>query len=151
MDLEDVFRSHQKEIYVYLYRVLGDPHVAEDLAQETFARACSSALRFGGRSSIRTWLFAIARNVVADHFRRRPNESAGTPVPEVSVGGDEARVDAEHVLASLPLLSREAIVLCDVLGLSPGEAATAIGVSSNAFRVRLHRARGQFRRAYDGE
>jgi len=39
MELEELFRAHQKEVYVYLLRVVGDEHLAEDLAQETFLRA----------------------------------------------------------------------------------------------------------------
>jgi RNA polymerase sigma-70 factor (ECF subfamily) len=151
VDLEQIFRAHQKEIFVYFLRTLGDRDRAEDLAQETFVRACGSALRFRGDSSVRTWVFSIARRVLVDHYRRRAPEVLTEP-PEQPRSADPAeRLDVERALALLPVAAREAIVLCDVVGLSPGEAATAIGLNANAFRVRLHRARQQFREVYGNE
>ena len=73
-------------------------------------------------------------------------------LPEGSRSTDEAtRLDVERTLAALPIALREAIVLCDVVGLSPSEAADATGLTANAFRVRLHRARKQFREVYGDE
>lgn len=152
MDLEEIFRSHQKEIYVYFLRLTGNPALAEDLGQETFARACSSAVVFRGDSSVRTWLFAIARRTFVDHLRRPgPATEALDTTPVSSASDPTDRVAIEQALASLPLSSRESIVLCDVLGLSPSEAARIVRVTPNAFRVRLHRARGQFREVYGDE
>ena len=64
MELEDVFRSQQRGIYAYFSRTLGDRHAAEELTPETFYRACVAALGFRGDSSVRTWLFGIARKVL---------------------------------------------------------------------------------------
>lgn len=148
MDLEEVFRAHQKEVFVYFLRSLSDRNRAEDLAQETFTRACSSALLYRGGASVRTWLFSIARNTLVDHYRRRGVEVLTEP-PERATSGDMGvRHDVEETLAALPVISRDAIVLCDVIGLSPAEAAGACGITANAFRVRLHRARVQFREVY---
>ena len=147
VDLEMVFRAHQREIYVYFLRTLGDTAVAEDLAQDTFLRAWSAAVRFRGESSVRTWLFSIARRVLVDHFRkRRPTETLDDDAVAPEAGFTS--VDIEAVLSSLPPAHREAIVLSDVLGLSPTEAAEVVGVTPNALRVRLHRARTAFRQAY---
>jgi RNA polymerase sigma-70 factor, ECF subfamily len=149
MDLEEIFRLHQKEIYVYFLRTTGNRPLAEDLGQETFARACSAAVLFRGDSSIRTWLFAIARRVMVDHIRRRGPETAALDVAHEDRAGDPSeRLAIEQALQSLATSSREAIVLCDVLGLSPAEAAEITGLTANAFRVRLHRARAQFREVY---
>lgn len=153
MELEDIFRAHQREIFMYLYRTLGNRQLAEDLAQETFLRACSSALRFRGESSPRTWLFVIARRTLADHFRRRaPEVLLAEPADEAAIVPDHAqRLAVEEALATLPLLLREAVVLCDVLGFAPAEAAELAAVTPNAFRVRLHRARTMFREVYGDE
>lgn len=151
MELEHIFRAHQKEVFVYLLRTVGDRHLAEDLAQETFLRACRGALLYRADSSVRTWLFAIARNTLADHYRRRTPELL-QEAPEISRDIDPSqRIAIEAALKALPLVQREAVVLCDVIGLSPAEAAETTGLTANAFRVRLHRARTRFREVYGDE
>ena len=151
MDLEQIFRAHQKEIFVYFLRTVGQRELAEDLAQETFVRACRAALLYRAEASIRTWLFSIARATMADHFRKRNPEVLQDPEDTVVVSGTEKRLEVEEALAALPLASREALTLCDVLGMPQEEAATALGIDGNAFRVRLHRARRRFREVYGVE
>jgi RNA polymerase sigma-70 factor, ECF subfamily len=152
VELEDIFRAHQREIFMYLLRTVGDRRLAEDLAQDTFLRACGSAVLFRGEASPRTWLFSIARRALADHYRRRAPEvllESGSEEPAAIATHDATqRIAVEQVLAALPLAHREAIVLCDVLGFSPAEAAGLTGLTANAYRVRLHRARAQFREVY---
>jgi len=149
VDLEQIFRAHQKEIYVYFLRTTGNRHRAEDLGQETFARACSAAVLFRGDSSVRTWLFSIARRVMVDDIRRRGPASTPLETELPGPAGDPSdRLAIERALREIPISSREAIVLCDVLELSPSEAAEVTGLNANAFRVRLHRARKQFREVY---
>lgn len=148
MDLEEIFRAHQREVFVYLLRVVGDQHRAEDLAQETFVRAMESLVRYRGDASLRTWLFAIARTTMADYFRKSRRESFEEP-PEPEVAHDtQKRLEIEDALRELPPALREAIVLCDVLGFEPTEAAAVADVTANAFRVRLHRARARSREVY---
>lgn len=149
MDLAELFRAHQKEVFVYFLRTLGNRDLADDLAQETFLRACGSALLYRGRASLRTWLFAIARRVLVDHFRRRAPEVLIDPPEGRQDPGRDERLDIEDALRRLPVAAREAIILCDVLEFTPQEAAQIIGGTANAFRVRLHRARQDFRRFYD--
>ncbi|MCA1831756.1 MAG: RNA polymerase sigma factor [Actinomycetota bacterium] len=151
MDLEGIFRAHQREIFVYFLRTIGDRERAEDLAQETFLRACGSAVLYRGTASVRTWLFSIARNTLVDSYRRRSPELLGDPPDQVVEFDPVRRLEVEEALRALPILSREAIVLCDVLELSPSDAANVAGISANAFRVRLHRARDQFRKVFDHE
>ena len=149
MELEDVFRAHQQAVFAYFLRVVGNRQDAEELTQETFVRACSAALRFRGDSSVKTWLFGIARRALfeasrAGLFERRPELGE---VPATSEDVDE-RLDLEGALASLRVVDREALVMVDVLGFEPTEAAGVIGVTPEAMRVRLHRARGRLREAY---
>jgi RNA polymerase sigma-70 factor (ECF subfamily) len=151
LDLDEIFRAHQKEVFVYFLRTVGERVSAEDLAQETFIRACTSAVLFRGESSVRTWIFSIARRVLADHYRRKAPENLVEP-PEVVVESDpDSRLDIERALNRLPMPWREAVVLCDALGLSPTDAAGITGVTANAFRVRLHRARQGFREVFGGD
>jgi RNA polymerase sigma-70 factor (ECF subfamily) len=151
LELEDVFRAHQRAVFAYFLRVVGTRQDAEELTQETFVRACSAAIRFRGDSNVRTWLFGIARRVLleasrAGLFERRP------PLDEARAAAadddPDTRIDLERALSSLGVGDREALVMVDVLGFEPHDAAPILGLSADTFRVRLHRARRRFREVY---
>lgn len=149
VDVEDLFRAHQQEVYVYFLRSVGDRHVAEDLTQETFTRAFTAAVRFRGDSSLRTWLFGIARNVFLKHVSRRPPERSGLDMDVAAEDADvPTRMALQQALMRLSETDREVLTLCDVLGFEPGEAASVVKVTPNALRVRLHRARARLREEY---
>jgi len=146
-----VFRAHQRAVFAYFLRVVGNRQDAEELTQETFVRACSAAVRYRGDSSVKTWLFGIARRVLLEASRaglfERRSELDETRV-EATADDPDTRIDLERALASLGLGDREALVMVDVLGFEPSQAAEIVGVSAETFRVRLHRARRRFREAY---
>jgi RNA polymerase sigma-70 factor, ECF subfamily len=148
-DLEALFRARQREVFVYFLQTTGDALLAEELAQETFVRAFGAVARFRGDSSLRTWVFAIARNVLHKHRERAARERR-VPVagPEAEERDDAARLSVQAALASLRPADRETLVLCDVLQFTPSEAAAVLGVEPGAMRVRLHRARARFREVY---
>jgi RNA polymerase sigma-70 factor (ECF subfamily) len=150
VELEDVFRAHQRAVFAYFLRVVGNRQDAEELTQETFVRACSAALRFRGESSVKTWLFGIARRVLLEASRaglfERPPELREVAASDEDI---EERLDLEHALGSLGVVDREALVMVDVLGFEPIEAAMVLGVTPEAMRVRLHRARGRLREVYE--
>ena len=152
IDLEDIFRAHEREVFAYFLRLMGNRQDAEELAQETFVRACGASLRFRGDSSVRTWLFGIARRVFLETIRargvERPAELKDRPAEPTATGPDE-RIDLQRALASLGDADREVLVMVDVLGFEPIEVAGMVGVSPETFRVRLHRARTRMREAYD--
>jgi RNA polymerase sigma-70 factor (ECF subfamily) len=128
---------------------LGSPASAEDLTQETYARAFASLHRFAGRSSARTWLLSIARRVCADAVR------SATRVRAVRV---ESRVVADHaesvalhdLLAALDGERREAFVLTQLVGLSYAEAADVCGCPVGTIRSRVARARADLVTAFGG-
>ena len=121
---------------------LGSPADADDLTQETYARAFGSLHRFAGRSGARTWLLSIARRVCADAIRgRRPV----SPVAELEPAGRAAdpadTVSLRLLLDSLDSGFREAFVLTQVLGLTYPEAADVVGCPVGTIRSRVARAR----------
>jgi len=121
---------------------LGSPRDAEDLTQETYARAFASLHRFAARSSARTWLLSIARRVCADAIRDRRPVSLLAEVPETGRTGDPAEAVAmQMLLADLDTAFREAFVLTQILGLSYPEAADVIGCPVGTIRSRVARAR----------
>jgi RNA polymerase sigma-70 factor, ECF subfamily len=121
---------------------LGSPADAEDLSQETYARAFVSLHRFGGRSSARTWLLSIARRVCADAIRSQKPVVPMADVEPTQQSTDPAdTVSLRLLLASVDSSFREAFVLTQVLGLSYPEAADVIGCPVGTIRSRVARAR----------
>jgi RNA polymerase sigma-70 factor (ECF subfamily) len=150
-------RLSQAEVW-RLCAHLGSSRDADDLTQETYARAFGSLHRFAGRSSARTWLLSIARRVCADAIRtRRPV----TPVADVEPAGRSSdpadTVSLRLLLAGLDAPFREAFVLTQLLGLSYPEAADVAGCPVGTIRSRVARARdalvgglGEQRRRHSG-
>jgi RNA polymerase sigma-70 factor, ECF subfamily len=147
-------RATQSDVW-RLCAALGDRDSADDLTQETYLRAFGSLHRFEGRSSVRTWLLAVARRVCADALRarrRRPSLVRAEPV-DVEVGDGADRV-GEHaavgdLLARLAPDRREAFVLTQLLGLSYAEAAEVGGCPVGTVRSRVARARADLVTALD--
>ncbi|WP_375482405.1 sigma factor-like helix-turn-helix DNA-binding protein [uncultured Jatrophihabitans sp.] len=137
-------RATQADVW-RLCAALGSPQQADDLTQDTYARAFSSLHRFVGRSSARTWLLSIARRACADavrsavRSRREPPSwaSAGASVAPDHSGGVAMRM----LVSSLDPARREAFVLTQVLGLSYAEAADVLSCPIGTIRSRVARAR----------
>lgn len=143
-------RATQRDVHRFVAHLAGHAE-AEDLTQETYLRAMRSLPRFAGRSSAKTWLFAIARRVAVDHVRtlvRRPRvadledwQSTADAVLAREPAGFEDGVLLWQTLASLPLDRREAFVATQVAGLSYAEAAQVCGCPIGTIRSRVARAR----------
>src|SRR5436853_7598926 len=88
-DVREAYAAHSGELYGFAVRSLGDAGLAEEAVQETFVRAWRAGDRFDPKiGSLRTWLFAILRNVVIDLGRARSVR------PRVAEGGVEPSVEA---------------------------------------------------------
>jgi RNA polymerase sigma-70 factor (ECF subfamily) len=141
-------RATSHDVHRFLTH-LADRGDAEDLVQETYLRAMSALRRFDARAQARTWLFAIARRVAADHVRtarRRPRLAAVADWRLAAEGsGRSRRVDDEvilhHLLDGLDPDRRDAFVCTQVLGLSYAEAAQVCGCPVGTIRSRVSRAR----------
>ncbi|MFD7659633.1 RNA polymerase sigma factor SigC [Actinosynnema sp. NPDC059797] len=152
--LERFVRATQRDVWRFIAH-LADVGAADDLAQETYARALTSLRRFAGRSSARTWLLAIARRVVVDQIRTarsRPRLSAGADWAQeadrkAADTGFEGVVELNLLLDGLDPDRREALVLTQVLGLPYAEAAEVSGCPVGTIRSRVARARDDLLRA----
>jgi RNA polymerase sigma factor (sigma-70 family) len=159
---EAVYRENVASITAFFARRSHDPHVVADLTSETFVGAITSFATFDpARGGARAWLFGIARHVYVRHCEK---SSSGRDVALRLAGrraldADEVedllgRIDAERPgrelmrrWRDLPPAERLAVELVDIAGLTTKEAATALGVSSGALRIRLFRARTKLRRS----
>jgi RNA polymerase sigma-70 factor (ECF subfamily) len=128
----------------------------DDLAQEVFIRAYRSIGDFKGESSLYTWLYKIALNLCRNHYRtrgRRPvheqiGEDGSATVLEAEGGSPEDEAvrrefweELRRGLARLPEEQREAVVLCDLEGMSYEEMAEVMGVPIGTVRSRIFRGR----------
>lgn len=157
---EELYRAELDSITAFFARRSRDPMTVADLTADTFLQALRSYRTFdSARGPARPWLYAIARNV----FARRRQRDARLDEAETRAGGrrpleDEvveeliSRIDAQRAarellerLGGMPQLEREAVEIVDLAGLSPKEAALALGVRSGTLRVRLSRARARLR------
>jgi RNA polymerase sigma-70 factor, ECF subfamily len=126
---------------------LGSRQIADDLTQETYARAFASLHRFAGRSSARTWLLSIARRVCADSVRVAVRSRALQL--EARLGPDHAETVAlQQLLSALDPERREAFVLTQLVGLRYAEAAEVCGCPVGTIRSRVSRARADLVRAF---
>ena len=130
---------------------LGSPAQADDLTQDTYARAFASLHRFLGRASARTWLLSIARRVCADAVRSAVRERRMAAAPERSSDDPAASVAMRSLIAGLEPERREAFVLTQILGLSYAEAADTCDCPVGTIRSRVARARADLVSALDGQ
>jgi RNA polymerase sigma-70 factor (ECF subfamily) len=135
-------RRTQRDVW-RLCTALGSVGEVDDLVQETYLRAIPSIPRYRGESSVRSWLLAIARNVCADHVRRRQRERRLVErIRERTV--EPVSPEPELPMTSLEHLSeerREAFVLTQLLDLSYEDAAAVVGCPVGTIRSRVFRAR----------
>ncbi len=71
---EEIYEKYHQDIFQFLFYLVRDRHKAEDLTQEVYIRVMKSIDRFENRSSLKTWILSIARNVAIDQFRKEKNK-----------------------------------------------------------------------------
>ena len=160
--------SNSANVYNLALKLLGDEQEAEDVLQETFLSAFRAIDRFEGRSKLSTWLYRITYNASLMHLRKRERmttfsldrpfgdgetaeESSArhlvdwSTVPDDQLLTAEARQEMEQAIAGLPESLRATFVLRDIQGLSGAETAEVLGITVQAVKNRLHRARLKLR------
>lgn len=161
------------DIYGLLYRITQDAEEASDLTQETFLSALRAISKFRGDADLKTWLFRIAINESRNRFRwwkRRRRDttisldvpvgesettlgdtfSANGPSPEESALRNERGRLLRSALGELAPIFREAIVLCDIEGLTYEEIARALEINIGTVKSRIARGREELRRKLEG-
>jgi RNA polymerase sigma-70 factor (ECF subfamily) len=156
-DLDTLFRTYNEPLVRYLTRRLGDRDWAEEVAQETFLRAA----RQEHITSERSWLFAVATNLVRDEARKDSRrrrhlellrveaEVAGPVEPEpLTVERAEESAAARRALEQLTERDREALLMREE-GLDYHEIAKALELSVGSVGTTLARARRRLVEAYE--
>ncbi|SHN81773.1 RNA polymerase sigma-70 factor, ECF subfamily [Desulfitobacterium chlororespirans DSM 11544] len=152
----------REPIFGYLLRLSGEYDLAEELTQETFLRALQALPKFRNESSLKTWLYAIARNTYLSKMsKERPKGIVLTSFAEVFMESGESHMDpAEQLLRkeqslsikrtiyNLPETYRTVIILREFEELSYGEIAKILGKTENWVRVTFYRAKQKLKEAY---
>jgi len=154
-----VHDAFQTQLFTFLLRLCRRRDVAEDLLEETWLRLVKHARRLRPDTRLGAWLFTVARRVHVSYVRSRVLEDSTVAglialwpyaveraSPFEAAAASELQRRIERALASMPLTSREALLLVAVAGLDQSDAAAVCGVSPEAFRQRLSRARAALAR-----
>jgi RNA polymerase sigma factor (sigma-70 family) len=147
--LTQLYRRHAHTLFGYLLRLAGDRMTAEEILQDTLLAVWRSAGSFAGRSSVRTWLFGVARRQAHNRLRGLPAPTAVEPVDhrDVGPGPDELAIAAAGgtpvaaAIGRLPVHHREVVALAFVAGLPLAEVARVLGTPVGTVKSRLHHAR----------
>jgi len=157
-----VYEAYRARVFGFLVRLSRSRTVAEDLLDETWLRLVSKAACLRPDTQLRPWLFAVARNLYWTYRRSAvleetldpgvlalwPSHEAWSSPFEVAAH-DELQRRLERALARLSPRHREVLLLVGVEGLRPSEAAIVCGLTPEALRQLLARARAALARAID--
>lgn len=146
MTPEEAFDRYHQPVFRFAYRLTRRADQAEDVAQECFLAYLRAPGRFDpARASAKTYLFAIARNLVLKRCRDGRPEEPLEDAP-VEIFSPDLAMAVEEAVASLPVLQREALVLFEYEGFTLEEIAAIAGADTGTIKSRLHRARERLKR-----
>lgn len=152
-----LFDRRHLDVRRFLFRLAGtDQSDLDDLVQATFLEALRSSRSFRGESSVKTWLFGIAANIVRHHVRSEIRKKTFLVALAIEPPVEPTSADAlarrrEHLsrlqsaIPQLPHDLRTAFVMCDIEGIAGVEAARVLGVPPGTLWRRLHDARARLR------
>ncbi len=157
-----VVAAHHDEIFRYLRRVTGPTGEAEDLSQETFLRAYRAYAALPKEANVRAWLFAIATNLVKNHFRSESRRrraygevqaamrERADPAPEAALASREAGTLVERIVGRLPLKQRLAFTQRKIHGLEYAAIGQNLNCSAETARAHVFQALRKIRHSLDG-
>jgi len=154
-----LYERYRDPIFRFAYRLLGSAEAAEDVTHDCFLSLIKEPGRFdSSRASLRTYIYAAARNLAAKRYNsfaretgieRLDEEPSDGREPMAQVLDNELAEVVQRAIASLPPLQREALVLFEYDELSLAEIAAIVGADANTVKARLFRAREKLRAGLD--
>ncbi len=163
-DFPGIYSTYYPKIVGYLRRIVGESE-AEDVAQEVFVKVNAGLAGFRGESQLSTWIYRIATNAAMDHVRSSSSSRAHldkdvdleADEPPAVLQNDAPLLDAllirkdmneciQGIVNRLPDNYRAVLVLSDLEGFTNAEIADVLGLSLDAVKIRIHRARARLRK-----
>jgi RNA polymerase sigma-70 factor, ECF subfamily len=149
---EQLYSTHLPKVHSLVRRMSGGRD-ADELTQDVFVRVWQKLGSFRGESAFGTWLHRLAVNVVIERFRqeatRRQRMHDGEDIFETlpaPARSDDAGMDFEAAIETLPDGARRVFVLHDIEGYKHHEIGTLLEISAGTSKAQLHRARMMLRR-----
>ncbi|GFN36959.1 RNA polymerase sigma factor [Tepidimicrobium xylanilyticum] len=157
-ELENLYNSYFKDVYLFIYGLSGNKHIAEDITSETFIKAINSIGNFKGACDIRVWLYQIAKNSYYSYLRKNKKLVSMDSLPEqkddldiekkISESDESMRI--HEILHSLNEPYKEVFTLRVFGELSFKQIASLFGKSENWACVTYHRARNKIKLRLEG-
>ena len=162
--LNELINRHREPLRHFVYRYLHDEATAGDVVQETFVRVYFKAVKFEPRSTVKTWIYAIAMNLCRDQFRRlakhrgdvsfddKPEGHASrvepvdpSPGPSVQAVQSDRFGFLQRAIDTLPHPLKAALVLFALEGHSQKETAEILGTTPKTVELRVYHAKEKIR------
>jgi RNA polymerase sigma-70 factor, ECF subfamily len=158
MDWEELYHQYSDHVFKFIFFMVGNRNIAEDLTHDTYVRVQKALLNYRGDSNYYTWLIAIARNVTADFLRRKRkiyfipfetnyHDSVGKTTEELFIQ-EEFNVELWKAINKLKFNYREVIVLRKIQELSVEDTAEALGWTISKVKSTTYRALEKLRKEF---
>jgi RNA polymerase sigma-70 factor (ECF subfamily) len=159
----DIYETYYERVRRFIFLMVKDMWVAEDLLQETFIKVQKKLTQLNDSQKTSSWIFRIAYNVCQDHFRnskRKAQQENSVQQTEIFLHPLSSQKLLEQQQMSqcvqekmkfLPESLRTPLLLFDMMGFSHGEIADILDISVENTKVRLHRARKKFKAVLEKE
>ncbi len=152
-EFEDIYNNYFKDIFLYIYSLSGDRHIAEDITAETFMKAIKSIEKFKGNCDIRVWLCQIAKNCYFSFLRKKKKTVHLDELSkqkdnfnfEQKISSTEESMEIHEILHNLDEPYKEVFSLRVFGELSFKQIACLFGKSDNWACVTYHRARNKIK------
>jgi len=150
---EDIWTEFRERLLAFVRRRVGSAHDAEDVLQEVFLRIHANLSRLRSSESVHGWVYRIARNAIADHYRAQARDTRAVAESAERVAPETEEADASSDLARClrPLVERlpqpyeEALQLTELGNLTQRQAAEQLGLSVSGMKARVQRGRSQLK------
>lgn len=163
--LNALIDRHREPLYRFTFRYLRNNAATEDVVQETFVRVYFKAAKFVPKSSVKTWIFAIALNLCRDQFRRlarhrgdlsmdtpprpdtpRVDVADRAPLPSIRAAESDRFAQLQRAIDHLPEKLREVVILFSLEQRSQNEVAELLGITAKAVETRVYHAKTKLHR-----
>lgn len=156
---DHLYETYHRDVYQYIFYMVKDKAITEDLLQETYIKVLQAYEKFRGESSEKTWLFSIARHTVMDYFRKQQRRKQvffglfskddeevtnqlidKAPLPEELTALNEELQMIYHYLDACSLDQKNVIILRFIQSLSIHETARILEWTESKVKTTQHRA-----------
>jgi RNA polymerase sigma-70 factor, ECF subfamily len=156
-DFEHIYQQNVRQVYGYLFSIVGNVQDAEDICAQTFLAVYETLHTFRGKSSIKSWIFRIARNKAMDHFRMQKRIVTGE-LPELPqnhdplsgvIQSEQAQVLAK-LMKSLPENEVELLRLRFLAQMTFADMADFLGRNEDAVKKSVYRLIDRLKNQVEG-